>query len=99
MTNGAAAIRATVSWSARPISRGEYVADDALLESARCQPRRDRDPDLPNVARARDRLHRRLFGGRSIVAPRTGRGRSLAARPRGPERELLEPCTPAGGRR
>ena len=35
--------------------RGEYAAHASLLEGARREPRRDRDPHLPHAARARDR--------------------------------------------
>src|SRR5919109_1033674 len=84
---GTDAARATVSWSARPISRGEYV-DAAVLEGPRREPRRDCDSGLPNAPRARHGHRRRLFGGRPRRTARARRRRGPPDRPRSCGREL-----------
>src|SRR6478609_4395700 len=73
-TTGTASARTRVSWSGSVTVRGEYAAHASVLEGARRQPRRDRDPHLPHAARARDRLRRRLFGRRPDEAYRLGPG-------------------------
>src|SRR5687767_15474217 len=59
-TTGVAAIRATVSWSAKFTAGQNTSAHAAVREGPRSQPGGDRHPDLPDPARARHRHGRRL---------------------------------------
>ena len=84
---GTATARASVNWSGSVTVGGEYASDASFLEGARGEPRRDRNPRVPHAARARDRVRRRVLGGRpgGRARARGGRGVPRRARPCGRE--------------
>ena len=76
--------------SGRLTSRENTRGSGGFQQSARRQPRRDRDPRLPDAARARHRDRCRLLGGRPRRGPRRLRGRGVPDRRRAAGRELPE---------